>query len=572
MLAEKKQGLVWLYRFVTPHRSRIFLLLLLSLTASALVLLQPYLVKILIDDGLLAKSFATLLAVATAIFSVGIASTCLTGVNRYLHTRLSGTILFQLRESVYSHLQTLSPDFYSRQRTGDILSRMDGDIAELQRFAVDGLFASFSGVLGLIGAVTIMFLLSWQLALLLLLLIPLQWLYLRVMRPRVEKQTRKMREHSANISSFLTETLSSMKQIQSAVAEERELNRLNHLNKFYLDDLLKLQWIEFATSAIPSTLTSFTRGMTFIIGGYWVIQGQFALGALIAFTIYLGMAVGPVQTLLGLYMAWQRFTVSFERVQLLMNYQPDVAQIQRPLVPETLKGELYFEALSFSYVDHSVPIFNCTSAHIPAARKVGIYGPSGIGKSTLTDLIMRHFSPTDGRILVDHQDIASFDLRDWRRNIALVAQDIVLFHGTIADNIRYNVPGADDDQVAEVAARANLSSFISNLPEGLNTLIGERGGQLSGGQKQRIALARALLQKPLLIIFDEATSDIDLDNEQQIMEEVDSLFNKTTRLIISHRDTPILDADLFLTIVQNRIHLSTNAPDSNYPYRVGRHA
>ncbi len=571
MLDSKKQGLSWLYSFVSPHKRPIIVLLISSISASALVLLQPYLTKILIDDGLLAKSFATLLGTAAAMLLVGVVSTCLSGINRHLHTRLSGTILFRLRESVYGHLQTLSPNFYAQQRTGDILSRLDGDIAELQRFAVDGLFASFSGLLGLAGAVSMMLILSWKLALLLLLIIPLQWFYLSYMRPKVERQTRKMRERSADISAFLAETLPGMKHIQSAVAEDRELNRLKQLNQSYLGDLLKLQWIEFSSSAIPSTLTSFTRASAFVIGGYWVIQGQLALGSLIAFATYLGMAVGPVQTLLGLYMAWQRFSVSLERVQHLIIHQPEVDG-QGICVPDNLKGELQIESLSFSYPGQEKAIFQQTSIHITAGSKVGICGPSGIGKSTLADLLMRHLAPTSGCILIDQQDIAKFDLKDWRRHVALVAQDILIFRGTIADNIRYTVPSASEQQIIEAADRANLTSFLETLPLGLNSYVGERGTQLSGGQRQRIALARALLQEPLLVIFDEATSAIDLDNERQLMVAIDHHFKDVTRLVISHRETPILDADFMVNIANGKMRVSNNGGKSVYNNRVVQHA
>ncbi len=552
MQSAKKQGLSWLYQFIAPHRRQVLILLLLSLLASSLVLLQPYLTKILIDDGLLAQSFPTLLSAAIAMLAAGLLSTVLNGTNRYLHTRLSGTILFNLREAVYGHLQTLSPNFYRKQRTGDILSRLDTDVAELQRFAVDGLFASFSGLLGLVGSVTLMFLLSWQLTLLLLIIIPVQWFYLRYMRPKVERQTRTMRERSADVSSFLAETLPAMKHIQSAAAETRELKHLNQLNQFYLGDLLKLQWIEFATSAIPSTLTSFTRATAFVIGGYWVIKGQMALGSLIAFTTYLGMAVGPVQTLLGLYMAWQRVGISLERVQQLTQYQPETTR-QGIAIPGDLKGELRFESVSFRYPDQQTPLFHLTSVTIPTGSKVGIHGPSGIGKSTMADLLMRHLTPDHGRILLGGQDIARFDIKAWRRRIALVAQDIYIFRGTIADNIRYAEPRATDSEVTQAVERARLSEFVAALPQGLHTLIGERGVDLSGGQRQRIAIARALLQQPLLVIFDEATSAVDTDNEQKLMAEVDRLFAGCTRLVITHRTAPIRNADLYLTIVDSQI-------------------
>lgn len=552
-MTNNKLPLHWLYSFVLPHGRQIFILLLLSLLASALVLVQPWLTKLLIDDGLLGGSFKTLLVMAVAIFLAGILSTVLTGMNRLLHTRLSGRILFALRESVYGHLQTLSPDFYARQRTGDILSRLDGDIAEIQRFAVDGLFASFSGILGLAGAVSMMFLLSWKLALLLLFLIPVQWLYLRYMRPRVERQTRRMRERSADITAFLAETLPAMKFIQTAVAEERELQQLRGLNRSFLKDLLNLQWIEFATAAVPSTLTAFTRLVAFITGGYWVIQGQLELGSLIAFTTYLAMAVGPVQTLLGMYMAWKRMQVSLIRVQELTSARPDITDSGSAAVPDDLHGEFRLVRLSFSYPTDTVRILDEADALIPAGSKVGIYGPSGIGKTTLVDLLLRHFQPDKGQLLIDGMDISSFDLRSWRRRIAVVAQDIILLRGSIEENIRYHNPTAGREQVEQAIAQSGLLEFIDSLPEGINTAIGERGGHLSGGQKQRIAIARALLQNPLLLIFDEATSAVDQLAEQHVMQQVDRLFSRVTRIIISHRETPMRDADWLLTIEQGKI-------------------
>jgi ATP-binding cassette subfamily B protein len=554
--------MAWLFSFVRPHRRQVLFIMGLSLAVSALVLLQPYLTKILIDDGLLAGDFATLVTVALTIFFVGLLSTGLAGTNRYLHTRLSGKILFHLRESVYQHLQTLSPAFYSRHRTGDILSRLDGDVAEIQRFAVDGLFAAVSGVLGLVGAVGFLFFLNWQLSLVVLVLVPLEWTWLYVMRPRVQQQTRKMRERSADISSFLVETLPAMKFIQSVAAEQREAQRLEGLNRFYLGDLLRLQLIEFATSAVPTVLTTGTRTLVFIIGGYWVIEGRMALGSLIAFTTYLGMAVGPVQTLLGLYMGLQRMKVSLQRVQLLTAARADVTPGAAGKLPAGLRGEIVFDKLSFSYPGSDEQVFETTSARFPAGAKVGLYGPSGIGKTTLVDLLLRHFDPSAGRILIDQHDLSDFDLREWRQRVAIVAQDIVLFRGSIEDNIRYANTGATADQLDEVVRRASLSDLIARLPQGLQTPVGERGARLSGGERQRIAIARALLQQPLLLIFDEATSAVDREAEKEVMGEVDRLFADTTRLIISHREKPLEDADLLATIENGQLRVQENTGSS----------
>lgn len=558
MQPHKKQGLRWLFSFIKPQRGAILILLALSLSASALVLVQPYLTKILIDEGLLAGSRATLIQTAALMLLIGVAATALSGLNRYLHTRLSGQILFRLRETVYAHLQQLSPNFYAQKRTGDVLSRLDTDVAELQRFGVDGLFALCSGLLGLVGALSMLFFISWQLACLMLLVIPLQWLYLRRMRPQVEAQTRTMRERGADISSFLTETLPAMKHIQSAAAEPREFERLKGLNARYLTDLLRLQWLEFLTSAIPSSLTSFARAGAFLIGGFWVIDGQLALGALIAFSLYVGMAVGPIQTLLGLYMAWQRLSVSLERVQQLMQHPVEVS-LAGSRVPTRLKGTIELQNLHFCYPNRSHAVFEDANLILPAGSKIGIFGPSGVGKSTFVDLLMRHQQPTQGRILVDGINIADFAVRDWRQRIALVAQDIQILRGTIADNIRYGLTEATDAAVEDAAQRANLGPWLTQLPQGINTPIGERGSQLSGGQRQRIALARALLQAPLLVIFDEATSAIDRDNEQQLMRTLDAQFKSVTRLIVSHRTTPVADADWLLRIEQGKLLLQPNS-------------
>lgn len=552
-VAGLRQALGWLFSFVRPHHRLVAVVMLLSLVVSALVLLQPYLTKILIDDGLLAGNFTTLTRVALAIFALGVTSTCLAGINRYLHTRLSGQVLFHLRETVYQHLQTLSPAFYARHRTGDILSRLDGDVAEIQRFAVDGMFAALSGVLGLAGALGFLFVLNWQLSLVVLVLIPLEWTWLRIMRPRVQQQTKKMRERSADISSFLVETLPAMKFIQSVAAEEREAQRLGRLNRYYLGDLLNLQLIEFATSVVPTMLTAATRTLVFLIGGYWVIEGEMQLGSLIAFTTYLGMAVGPVQTLLGLYMGLQRMQVSLQRVQLLTQAQPDVVRAECTGLPANLEGEITFDEVSFSYPETDERIFDGTSAVFPAGAKIGLYGPSGIGKTTLVDLLLRHFDPGAGQILVDQHPLSGFGLREWRLRVAIVAQDIVLFRGSIADNIRYAQADASTAQVDEVVRQASLGPLISRLPQGLDTPVGERGARLSGGERQRIAIARALLQKPLLLIFDEATSSVDRDAEKEVMAEVDQLFASTTRLIISHREQPLEDADLLVTIREGRL-------------------
>ncbi|AYF86329.1 ABC transporter ATP-binding protein [Pseudomonas sp. DY-1] len=549
-----RRALAWLYGFVRPQLRAILVLLGLSLAASLLVLAQPWLTKTLIDDGLLAKDFGMLVQVAVAMIAVGILGTVLSGINRYLHTRLSGRILFALRDDLYRHLQQLSPAFYGRKRIGDILSRLDGDVAEIQRFAVDSLFSAVSSVIGLIGAVALMLLLSWQLSLLLALLIPIEVLWLRWMRRKVEREVRSLRERSADVSSFLVETLPAMKFIQAAGQQKRESGRLEGLGQGYMSQLLRVQVTEFFTHAVPGTLTSLSRACAFLIGGYWVIQGTWQLGALIAFSTYLGMAVGPVQSLLGLYVALQRMTVSLGRV---MELQQEPVPVRQPEAPKPMpegRGELRLEGVHFAHEQRAGNVLNGLDAVIPAGLKVAVSGASGVGKSTLIDLLQRFYDPDQGRVLLDGADLRELDLFALRRRIAVVSQDIVLFRGTLAENLSYSAPDASREALEQVARLARLDSLIESLPLGLDSPLGERGQQLSGGQKQRIAIARALLQDPLILVLDEATSAVDEATEREVIAAIDQLFAGRTRILISHRPSTLAQADIAFRMEHGQLH------------------
>ena len=541
--ARLADALHWLYQFVKPHRTAVYGLLLLSLIASGITLLQPWLTKMLIDDGLVAGNFNALLAVALAMVSVGILGTVLSGVSRYLHTRLSGQILFSLRDALYQHLQKLSPSFYSQWRMGDLFTRLDGDVAEIQRFTVDALFSAISNLLGLLGALILLVSLSWKLALLVLVLVPLELLWLRWMRRKVESNSRALREKASDISSFMVETLPAMKFIQAAVQEEREARRLRELSGNYLQQLLRLQLTEFFTQAAPNLLTSITRATAFIIGGYWVIQGTWQLGALIAFSTYLGMVIGPAQSLLGLYVSIQRMSVSLTRVQELQAAPIAVTSEQARPLPIESPGRIELQGVSFTHQGRAEPTLSQVNAQFQAGQKIALVGGSGAGKSTLIDLLQRFYLPQEGVILLDGQDIQQFDLAAFRRKVAVVSQDIVLFRGSLADNLRYVAPAATDAEILAVLQQVQLQGLLDQLPQGIDTPLAERGQQLSGGQKQRIAIARALLQQPILLILDEATSAVDEATEQRIMQEVDRLFARCTRIVISHRSHTWQQAD-----------------------------
>jgi len=554
--ADDRRALAWLFSFVRPHLGRLITVLLLSALATGVLLVQPYLIKLIIDRGIIGEDLWLLGILIAGMMAAGLLNLALGGLNRYLHVALSGRVLFTMREAVYGHLQRLSPAYFARVRGGDLLARIDGDVAELQRFGIDAVLTLVGGVLGLVGSVALMVWLDWRLAAVALVLLPAEFLYLRMMRPKVEGRTRTVRERVSDISAFLLEKLPAIKFIQSIGAEARETRRLAELNRSYLDDLLRLQVTEFFTSAVPNFMVSASRALVFLAGGWLIIvDGSMTLGTLIAFSSYLGYATGPVQSLLGIYVGVMRMRVSLRRVMELTFAAPDVREPEGPRrLPADARGALRFEGVSFRYPGSETPVLTDVSLAVPAGAKVGVVGESGAGKTTFIDLLHRHYDPEAGRILLDDVDIRDLGFADLRRHVGVVAQDVVLFRGSVRDNIRYAAPEADDRAVEEAAQRAQIDDFIRGLPEGYDTPIGERGTRLSGGQRQRLAIARAVLQDPLVLVLDEATSAVDRETESRLTAEIDRLFAGRTRIVITHRRDALHDIDLLVEIAGGRIH------------------
>jgi ATP-binding cassette subfamily B protein len=552
--ADGQGAFAWLLGFVRPHLGRAAFVLALSLLATGLALVQPFITKFLIDDGLLAGNMTVVIWLCGLMVGAGVLGAALGGLNQWHYITLSGRILFALREAVYRHLQRLSPAFYARASGGDLLARLDGDIGEIQRFSVDAPLALVNGVIALAGALAFMLWLSWPLALLAFVLLPAEVAFLRFMRPRVETRTRRLRERASTVTGFFFDTLAAMKFIQAVGAEPREADRLQGLNADYLRDLLRLQMTNFVTATVPNLMTSASTAIVFIVGGYLTIQGELTLGTLIAFSAYLARATGPVQTLLGIYVAVMRARVSLTRVEEMTRVAPAVSAPARPQpLPAEARGVIRFEDVRFAYDAAAGPVLDSASADIPAGAMVAIVGASGIGKTTLIDLLHRHYDPQGGRILLDGVDLRELDLAELRRRVAVVAQDTVLLPGTIADNIRYARPEAGDTALRRAAEQAQVDAFVREMPEGYDTQVGARGTALSGGQRQRVAIARALLQEPLVLVLDEATSAVDASAEARIAGAIAELFGDRTRLVISHRSEILADADLVLELKDGRL-------------------
>ena len=520
--------------FIVPYWRRLALVLALSALSTALSLYLPLLSRDFFDRALIGRDLGTLVRVVSLFAAVSVASFVVNVVSGMRYTRVSADILFDMRLEVYRHLQRLSPRFYVRTRMGDIMSRINNDVGEIQRIAAETALAWVGNVLFLAGTIAMLAWLDVRLFVLTVATTPFGiWALVRY-RTRLEVEIGKLRQRSADIGSFLIETLQSVKLVVTSNAQEREVGRFRERNAAFIDALMSMQLLSYLSGGLPGLVLSAGTGAVFVYGGLRVINGSITVGTFVAFMAYQMRFLPPLQALMGMYANLATVRVSLRRVAQILDEPVDVIEAADAVDLPSVRGDVEFDEVTVSF-GRGGPVLERFSFSVRAGETLAIVGPSGSGKSTIADLLLRLIDPDAGAVRLDGHNLRTVRLADLRRRVALVEQEPCILHATIAENIRYARPGASDEEVSAAADRAALAPFIESLPEKFATVVGERGMALSAGERQRIAIARALLADPDVLVLDEPSAALDPTSERHIADGYESVMRGRTTIVITHR-------------------------------------
>jgi ATP-binding cassette, subfamily B, bacterial MsbA len=539
-----------LLQFVAPYKWNLVFSAVLLVVSTALGLVWPQVVQRVLDVGLTNASFLDLLIGGLVI--VLLVRALIDGVRQYVMTYTGERVIFDLRMAIVRHLQSLSLSFFNARKTGDLMSHVTSDATLVHGVITQTIIQVLGQVLTLVGGVAVIFLMNWKLALLTLVVAPPIGLLGQRLGRQIRDISRVTQDAQGEAVGVLQEAIAEVRVVQAFTREEYEAARFHTKLRFMFAKTMERARITSVMFPLIGFLGFASSIVVLWFGGHQVASGELTTGQLVAFLLYLGMVAGPIG---GLAMQWGAVQQAFgaaDRIFALLDTVPDVRDAPDAVALPPVEGEIRFENVEFRYGDGPVVLNGVTSIFQPG-QTTALVGPSGAGKTTLVNLVGRFYDPTSGTIAVDDHDLRDVTMRSLRSQIAVVPQEPILFADTIRENIRYGRLDASDADLEAAAQAANAMEFISRLPKGMDTIVGERGVRLSVGQRQRIAIARALLRDAPILLLDEATSSLDNESEFLVQQALDRLMRGRTTIVIAHRLSTVERAHRILVLDKGRI-------------------
>ena len=548
-----------LRKFITyysPYKTVFFIDLLCAAFISIVDLAYPQILRVLTNTLFTKDSSLILHALpfiaAGLLFMYLIQSLCKYYVSYQGHM-MGACMERDMRRQLFDHYEKLSFSYYSKNNSGQMMSKLVSDLFDIAEFAHHGPENLFISVVKIIGSFIFLFLINARLALPLAIIVLCMFVFSIRQNKKMQETFMDNWRKIGDVNASLQDTLAGIRVVQSFTNEEIERKKFQKSNHAFL--LSKKENYHCIGSFMGWNLLfqGLMYSVTLIYGGYLIAKGFMNVGDLAMYALYIGIFISPIQILVELIEMIQKGLAGFRRFLDVMETEPEIKDASDAEELTDVKGLVRYENVSFHYADDDTSVLSHISFEIPAGRSVALVGPSGSGKTTICSLLPRFYDVTGGRITIDGKDVRTLTLKSLRSHIGVVQQDVYLFSGTIRDNIAYGKPDASDEEIIDAAKRANIHDFISELPDGYSTYVGERGTRLSGGQKQRISIARVFLKNPPILILDEATSALDNESERWIQQSLEELAKNRTTITIAHRLSTIRNADEILVVADNRI-------------------
>jgi ATP-binding cassette subfamily B protein len=553
-----------------PHFKSLAIGITAVVGAGVANLLEPWPLKIVIDAVLKSQppkngwlnrlillscgtdKFAILKLAAISFLVISCVDALCSYVQKYVTTSVGQWVMHDLRRAVYSHIQKLSLAYHDQTQTGDLLSRTTSDIDAVQSFIVSGLLDVLINTMTLVGMVGVMFYLNWRFTLIALSVAPVLAVVVYTFTRRIKKASREVRKKEGQIVSVMQEVLSSIRVVKAFAQEEYEQHRLEEQSLEGVEIALRARSLKAKLYPLVEVIVAIGTALVLWVGGHMVLAGTLSAGSLIVFIFYIGKMYKPMQELSKMTDAYSKAAVSYERIREVLDAQNEIRDAPRAKRLARVRGEIEFDRVTFGY-EAEAPVLKEVSFQIEAGQLVALVGPSGAGKTTIISLIPRFYDTVSGRVKIDGADVRQLAQKSLRQHVGFVLQDTLLFHAPVWKNIAYGRPDATRAEIVRAAELANADEFIRTLPDGYNTIVGERGVNLSGGQRQRIAIARAVICDTPILILDEPSAGLDAASEKLVFEALDRLIKGKTAVVIAHRLSTIRRADCIFVVKDGEI-------------------